>query len=409
MPSIHNYLILLLWAAVLLDVAECFCPATSRKELGPRSLAMTPLFASFLDITGTDVSITLPPYAAVEDDDEDNDNADNRGHPSPLHQIHIRSLMSEDEAKNCCRLATDYATATGRWERPDFERHQSYATCDFPVEDCQPLLDYLDEIDFDGRLFERMSELYSIDIKDLSYLDLFVAHFQAKDETMGTDGARGRGVPTKTNVIDRLELHRDGSILSFSLLLNPPHEFEGGGTFYDALRDVQPGGIVHRGGVIRPERAGDAVLHCGKILHGADVVTAGRRTVLVGFVDVSERCQRRGVLGDACKDFGRMDVVAHRFKRQEQKGHKGWALNNGRWLPKDGGSHSVLRGYVPAFHSIIRRSDPELCRRRRLHAEDILLGSILLPPDERTNDIWGGEITIIDDDDDLNDASPANE
>eukprot|EP00568_Trieres_chinensis_P012113 CAMPEP_0183301906 /NCGR_PEP_ID=MMETSP0160_2-20130417/7884_1 /TAXON_ID=2839 ORGANISM="Odontella Sinensis, Strain Grunow 1884" /NCGR_SAMPLE_ID=MMETSP0160_2 /ASSEMBLY_ACC=CAM_ASM_000250 /LENGTH=34 /DNA_ID= /DNA_START= /DNA_END= /DNA_ORIENTATION= len=32
--------------------------------------------------------------------------------------------------------------------------------------------------------------------------------------------------------------------------------------------------------------AGHVTLHTGKALHGADVVTAGTRTVLVGFVDV---------------------------------------------------------------------------------------------------------------------------
>jgi hypothetical protein len=405
MPSIQNFLVLLLWVAAWLDVAESFCLLTSQKALDARWSAMVPLFTSVSIETstrGNDISWTLPPYAVNQVDDGDDDDIDSTsdtGHPSPLHRIHIRPVLSEDEASNCCTLATEYATATGRWQTPDFDRHQTYATCDFPVEDCQPLLEYMDEIDFDGRLFASLSELYSIDIEDLSYLDLFVAHYQARLEGIVLEGVEG-AVPTSSNIIDRLELHRDGSILSFSLLLNSPRDFEGGGTFYDALRDVEPAGVLHRGGVIRPERAGEAVLHCGKILHGADVVTAGRRTVLVGFVDVAERCQRGGVLGDACRDFGRMDVVAYRFKRQEQKGHKGWVLNNGRWLPKDGGSHSVLRDYVPAFSSIIRRSDPELCRRRRLEAEDILLRSILLPPHERTNDIWDGEITIIDDDDD---------
>jgi hypothetical protein len=38
--------------------------------------------------------------------------------------------------------------------------------------------------------------------------------------------------------MDRLAFHRDGSLLSFTVLLSPPNEFEGGGTIFDALVDV---------------------------------------------------------------------------------------------------------------------------------------------------------------------------
>jgi hypothetical protein len=212
----------------------------------------------------------------------------------------------------------------------------------------------------------------------MHYLDLFVAHYQAKDSE-------------ESKVMDRLELHRDGTILSFSLLLNSPDDFTGGGTFYDALRDVEPSGILHAGGVIRPDRPGDAVLHCGKILHGADVVTSGSRTVLVGFIDVSERCIRSGAMVEACTDFGRMDVAKIRHKRQEQKDHLGWVLNNERWL--QGESH--LKGFVPAFGSAVRRGDPEYQRQRKLEAEDILLRQVLLPQEKRTNEFLGGDITVL--------------
>jgi hypothetical protein len=40
------------------------------------------------------------------------------------------------------------------------------------------------------------------------------------------------------NTMDRLAFHRDGSLLSFTVLLSPPNEFEGGGTIFDALVDV---------------------------------------------------------------------------------------------------------------------------------------------------------------------------
>lgn len=124
------------------------------------------------------------------------------------------------------------------------------------------------------------------------------------------------------------------------------------------------------------------MLHCGKILHGADVVTSGRRIVLVGFIDVSKRCIRSGVLGESCKEWGRTDVAKYRFKRQGKKNHRGWVLNNSRWL-QDVTNNSVVRGFVPASNGVIRRADPEGCRRRRLEVEDLLLRNILLPLAER--------------------------
>lgn len=360
----QKMLIFLLWIALFLDVLESFSPPR-------RGIATTFLqnvaSSSAEDTTKTDITLLVPRSVNSEE-----------GYPSPLHKIHIRTLLSEQEANACSKIAMDYASSTGRWDAPDFDRHQAYATCDFPVEDCEQLQEYLEEIGFDERLWTDLSQLYNIDEDDMSYLDLFVAHYQAKDSE-------------DSSVMDRLELHRDGTVLSFSLLLNSPDDFTGGGTFYDALRDVEPSGILHSGGVIRPERAGDACLHSGKLLHGADVVTSGSRTVLVGFVEVAERCIRPGVLAKACTDFGRMDVAAYRFKRQEQKQHKGWALNNGRWLQ----GHFHLKGFVPAFESVIRRAEPEYQRRQKLEAEDILLRKILLPEEERTNELLGGDISII--------------
>ena len=278
------------------------------------------------------------------------------------------------------RMARNFAKKTGRWNNPDSERHSSYATCDFPVEDCVILESFLDEIAFHDRLFEKLGNLYSLQKEDMSYLDLFVAHYQVKTSNVAD-----------TNVMDRLELHRDGTLLSFSLLLNSEDDFTGGGTFYDALRDVEPHSILHSGGVIKPQQ-GQAVLHCGKVLHGADVVTGGERTVLVGFVEVAERCTRDGALKKACTDFGRMDVAAKRFKRQvEKKKNRGWALENGKYLK----GHNHLKGFTPAFHSVIRRGDKEYQRQRKLEAEDTLLRSILLEEEERKMDPIWEEITLV--------------
>jgi hypothetical protein len=395
-------LVVLLWLAMFFEMLESFSLTPTRIEsLDLRTkpcLCQTQRIGSSVDddavqttsssssssLHGNNerITITLPPFVRTDQEQV--------GHyPSTLHHLHIQSLLSEDEASHSYQLAHDFAAQSGRWLQPDADRHQSYATCDFPVEDCDALQKYLEDVDFDGRLFQSLSDLYNVELEDLSYLDLFVAHYQAKNSDDENCNSK---------VMDRLEAHRDGSLLAFSLLLSPPTEFQGGGTFYEALRDVPPtSGVLYEGGVIRPHTAGDAVLHCGKLLHGADVVRSGSRTVLVGFVDVSERCQRQGVLSEACKEWGRMDVVSYRFKRQESKGHGGWMSNNGRWLHGDASS-SVIKGYTPALKGIVRRSDPELCRKRRLETEDVLLRNILLRSKERSSEIFDGDISILDDD-----------
>ena len=53
------------------------------------------------------------------------------------------------------------------------------------------------------------------------------------------------------------------------------------------------------------------------------------------------------------------------------------------------------KGYIPAFGSVQRRADPAFQRQKKLEAEDVLLRSILLPPEERPKDLWDQGISIL--------------
>jgi len=333
----------------------------------------------------TDITLTVPRFLPDNDDDDDDvtgttdENSDSCTYPSPLHNIHVVSLLSDDETAHCLKLAQQYAAATGCWKQPDQERHATYSTCDFAVQECESLVAYLDEIGLNERLWTELSERYGIDRDDMSYLDFFCAHYQANKED-------GEG-DSQTTTMDRLEPHRDGSLLSFTITLSSPDDFEGGGTIFDALRDVDPvnNDVLRSGGVVRPCRAGDAVLHSGKLLHGADVVRSGERSVLVGFVEVADWCLRPGALTTACRDWGRMDVARYRYNRQIDRtkdSERGWFLNNAKWLPQ-GRSRSYMQGFCPAFDSVIRRADDEYQRLKKLQAEDRLLRTILLSEDEK--------------------------
>lgn len=201
--------------------------------------------------------------------------------------------------------------------------------------------------------------------------------------------------------MDRLAPHRDGTLLSFTIVLNSPDEYEGGGTAFPALSDVEntDDGVL-RDGVLKVRSPGEAVLHCGKILHGAHVVESGERTTITGFVDVFLGV-RQGVLSEACKNWGRMDAAKRRLERQTQKIgvgaaassssspslSNGWILGNSKFLGNTEDSTSVgrshVKGFIPVFPSVEKRGDEEYQHQQNLITEDLLLRDIFLSDEEK--------------------------
>ena len=86
-------------------------------------------------------------------------------------------------------------------------------------------------------------------------LDVFVVKYSAEEPA----GQR------------ELAVHRDNGVLTFSLLLNAPRDFGGGGTYFEGS-----------GRVYRPSR-GVGVLHSALVRHAGYPIHAGTRYVLVGF------------------------------------------------------------------------------------------------------------------------------
>mmetsp|Transcript_14359 Transcript_14359/g.16698 ORF Transcript_14359/g.16698 Transcript_14359/m.16698 type:complete len:420 (+) Transcript_14359:154-1413(+) len=301
-------------------------------------------------------------------------------YPSSLHKIHVQSLLTKIEASKCLEIANSYATQSGCWSAKDSDRHASYSTVDFPIDECDTMETYLNECDFYTRLWNLLSVKYDIDVEDLSFEDFFCAHYQAKGDDDCDPAIR---------VMDYLEPHRDGSLLSFTIVLSEPDSYIGGGTSFDALRDVNPNdfpeynGVLCENGVIRVNNPGDAVIHSGKIKHGGHTVTKGERTVIVGFVEVNDNIMRDGVVKETCKEWGRVDFASKRLKRQIQKTSNeqeknGWQTNVSKYTSK-GHSQSV----VPAFSSVKKRANEEYQRLKNLQVEDILLRDILLERNER--------------------------
>ena len=72
---------------------------------------------------------------------------------------------------------------------------------------------------------------------------------------------------------NHLEMHRDISFISFSILLNNNTEFEGGGTYFED-------------GLTTYLKQGELLIHSGFIRHSGLPVTKGVRYLLVGFLNI---------------------------------------------------------------------------------------------------------------------------
>jgi hypothetical protein len=71
---------------------------------------------------------------------------------------------------------------------------------------------------------------------------------------------------------NHLPLHQDESSHSITMALNDDSDYEGGGTYFEAL-----------GGVVRPP-AGRALLFDGQLVHGGDPITKGTRYIIAAFL-----------------------------------------------------------------------------------------------------------------------------
>lgn len=176
------------------------------------------------------------------------------------------ALWTRDE---CARvlLEIERAAETCGWDK---QRHASYPTTDMPSYRVVSLDSWV-RAAVAARLFPQVAAQFTLPpspgdtdgktrARQLSFRELFFVKYEARA------GERAE-----------LPLHRDGSVLSFNILLNPAAEFTGGGTFFE-----DSGRTIHI-------TQGDAVVHSGKVRHAGVSVLSGRRMILVGFLDAVDR------------------------------------------------------------------------------------------------------------------------
>lgn len=161
-------------------------------------------------------------------------------------------VLSSDE----CRRIVEEAEAVAAQMGWTTTRHGNYPTTDIPIVELPQSLQFLK-----NALVERIYPLLTAQFGDflpdaskLRVADGFIVKYDAE------------GGQTE------LKPHRDGSVLSFNIALNPASDYDGGGTWFNSLNDA-----------VRIDE-GQIVSHASGVLHGGHGITRGKRFILVAFV-----------------------------------------------------------------------------------------------------------------------------
>ena len=170
---------------------------------------------------------------------------------SLLHKTNC-PILTKDEC-NCIINEAEQVAAEIEWTK---NRHGNFPTTDLPLVELPGTLQFL-KLALVERIYPLLRHQFGSYLPDATKLrvaDGFVVKY---------DAAGGQ---------KELKPHRDGSVLSFNIALNPATEFEGGGTWFASLDDA-----------IRIDQ-GEIVSHASGLLHGGHGITSGRRYILVAFV-----------------------------------------------------------------------------------------------------------------------------
>jgi hypothetical protein len=121
---------------------------------------------------------------------------------------HVRSYRAErpEILPELVSAIEKAAEARGGWTT---KRHSAYPTTDIPLEDAPELLPWFLQLRT-KLIVPVIRRDYNVNVE--GFHDIFLIKYEAKDGSQ-----------------DHLAYHRDSSLLSFTMLLNDPNEFEGGG------------------------------------------------------------------------------------------------------------------------------------------------------------------------------------
>jgi hypothetical protein len=167
-----------------------------------------------------------------------------------LQRFHYEKVYTPDICRYIINESEKYAAANGGWTT---KRHSSYPTTDLPVEKISSIFGLV--LETLHTIVKKVKKSYGL--KDdivINIHDLFVVKYKDSEQSY-------------------LDMHRDGSFLSFNILLSNTTDFEGGGTYFDD-------------GLTSYSEQGDILIHSSRIKHAGLPITKGTRYLLVGFLNI---------------------------------------------------------------------------------------------------------------------------
>jgi hypothetical protein len=167
-----------------------------------------------------------------------------------LQRFSYPKLFTNDICRWIINECEHYAINNGGWTT---KRHVKYPTTDLPIENVKTIFPFI--IETLKTIADKIKKSYNLyhDIK-INFVDVFIVKYKHNEQSF-------------------LELHKDGSFLSFNILLSNTDDFEGGGTYFDD-------------GLIMTQEQGDLTIHSSKIKHAGLPITKGTRYLLVGFINL---------------------------------------------------------------------------------------------------------------------------
>lgn len=188
-------------------------------------------------------------------------------------------LLSAEECAWAIDATEAHAAANGGWTTA---RHVQAPTTDVPVSQVPALREWFDGV-LKESLFPAVAALYPEAVgspDNLRVMDAFVVRYDAAGQAS-------------------LPVHQDENVLSSTIALNGQQEYEGGGVRFEAVRPV---GVAHEaeafGAAVLNADAGGIVTFPGKLRHGGNTITSGRRYIvpLFLYVDCNHSGKKPGYL-----------------------------------------------------------------------------------------------------------------
>ena len=167
-----------------------------------------------------------------------------------LQRFHYTKVYTPDICKFIVNESERYAANNGGWT---IKRHDNYPTTDLPVEKIQSIFGLV--LETMNTVVKKVKKSFGLhDEMIINIHDLFVVKYKDSGQNY-------------------LDMHHDGSFLSFNILLSDTNDFEGGGTYFDD-------------GLTAYLEQGDILIHSSRIKHAGVPITKGTRYLLVGFLNM---------------------------------------------------------------------------------------------------------------------------